>query len=73
MNSHPGTDSTYVPRFDSPVLLLEILRCPKSIFSAKGHNCEHKEQQNAEKAQPGAFTQVIQLLVTLSNSPTVSP
>jgi hypothetical protein len=66
MNGHPGTDSAYVPRFDSAVLPPETLSCLKGIFGGKGDNSEYEEQQNAEKAQLGAFTQAIQLLLTLS-------
>jgi len=66
MNCHPGTDSTYVPRFDCAVLLPETLRSSESIFSAKGDNAEHEEQQNAQKTQLGAFTQAIQLPLILS-------
>jgi len=65
MNGHPGTNSAYISCLDSFVLPLETLRRLKSIYSGEGDDSQHEEPQKAKKAQLGAFTQAVHLLLNL--------
>ena len=66
VNSHPGFNSAYVLCFSSAILLLETLYCLKGICSSKGYCSQQDEQEDEDKAELGAFTQRVQLLMTLS-------
>ncbi len=70
LNGHPGMNSAHISRFDSTILLLETSHRLNGIYSSKGQNPQHEKQQKAEKAQLGAFTQRVQLLLTLSDDKT---
>lgn len=69
-NGHPRTNGAYISCLDFSRVLLEMPHRLNGTYSSKGEASQHEEQEEAEQAQFGAFTQHIQLL--LVTMPSVS-